>query len=197
MVAWWADWSKKRLAQYLVEKGPAGVTVHDGALQFVRNGLAFYGSEPDASAVAGMLLASDLIENNKSVDQETKRYLVRYLRIQVGLAAEAAESQPTNQVFDRIVGSEGIDISSRAKLADRMALRRGGLTGTFSCNAAGDVWRTPGKGLTSLGDRDNLRGSDQHLDQIVQKVLAASPEGGRFEIRVDGVFLVRDLRKVA
>jgi hypothetical protein len=61
---------------------------------------------------------------------------------------------------------------------------------TFSCNAWEEVWPFSGYGLTYEGDRQYIRQKEiPILDEIVNKVLAKRPAGGRFFVDDRGVFL--------
>ena len=61
---------------------------------------------------------------------------------------------------------------------------------TFSCNPSGQVWPTPGYGFTNEEDRMYLsRREYPTLHTIVDAFLSVRPEGGRFHINDEGVFL--------
>ncbi len=60
---------------------------------------------------------------------------------------------------------------------------------TFSCNQYGQVWPFGSYGHTPEGERLYLQRQISKLDEIVAIVLAERPEGGRFFLRDDGVFV--------
>ena len=58
----------------------------------------------------------------------------------------------------------------------------------FSCNYRKEVWPFVSYGLTYEEQRLHLKGEIQLLDEIVERVLAERPSGGRFYISDNGVF---------
>jgi hypothetical protein len=60
---------------------------------------------------------------------------------------------------------------------------------TFSCNAWGEIWPSVTKGLTPKHMRFYVQGRVPTLDQITRTLLSMRPEGGRFYITHDGVYV--------
>ena len=60
---------------------------------------------------------------------------------------------------------------------------------TFSCNPRREVWPFQGYGYTEPKDRVHLESKFDLLDHIVEAVLEERPEGGRFFIDDDGVYV--------
>ena len=73
---------------------------------------------------------------------------------------------------------------------DVQVKRRWDWPATFSCNPSGEVWPTPGYGLSKYEDKIYLsRRGYPTLHRIVGAFLSVRPEGGRFHIKDEGVFL--------
>lgn len=60
---------------------------------------------------------------------------------------------------------------------------------TFSCNGLEEVWPFISYGHTYEEQRTYLQGKIRLLDKIVKIVLQKRPEGGRFFINDEGVFI--------
>ena len=58
----------------------------------------------------------------------------------------------------------------------------------FSCNFRKEVWPFVSYGLTYEEHRRHLKGKIELLDEIVERVLAERPSGGRFYLNDRGVF---------
>ena len=198
MVQWWARWSRNVMKGFIEKNGPGGVAAHDRAQKVIEDGFRFYNVDPAPSGLAGLLLAMSLVQHNAGLPRDVRMEVVAFLRTQAGLAAEVIQSIEAKRRFEEVVSESNRGAVRRASVASKFYSEGGKeMTGIFSCDPAGDVWRPTGKGWTPPAERVSLRGTDIRLDSIVNEVLAVSPGGGRFTIQLEGVYLVRDLRKVA
>ncbi len=68
---------------------------------------------------------------------------------------------------------------------------------TFSCNGRGEVWPFATYSHTSESERVQLKGVFPVLDLIVERLLLAKSDGGRFHINDQGVFLAHSRDQIA
>jgi hypothetical protein len=189
----WARWSKQLWSSWADQHGPHVITDHDQAMERVRMYFRKTGRHPGEAEVVGLGAAADFVSSMQDLEPALKQRLAFRLSVQVGLLAEAVQNASDQAAFAALVG--GFDQPpARASVSESEGAP---IEGTFSCNAKGDVWRTPGFGLTPLAQRSNLKGQDSALDDIVRTVLAVKPAGGRFEVTKRGVFLADGSRQVA
>lgn len=188
----WAEWSRSVWKRWAEEHGAHVVAEHDAALEKVKSYFWKAQTIPGPEVVAGLGAAADFVSGMSDLDYETRHALTSRLSIQAGLAAEAVKNQSPNAKFTAIVKGVATAASTSAT-----AYPSREMSGTFSCNARGDVWRPSGFGLTPVDERHNLRGQNLQLDMIVKRVLRVRPNGGRFEVTNRGVFLADGYRQVA
>lgn len=75
-------------------------------------------------------------------------------------------------------------------VAEEVTALCGPLPVELSCNRHGDVWVPTSRGHTSPDNRKSVRGSSRCIDDLVAEVLRAQPDGGRFWVQKQGVFLL-------
>lgn len=187
----WARWSRQLWQSWAEQHGPQVTTQHEKAMHKVSAYFQKAGREPGVAEVVGLGTAADLVSSMQDLEPESKQRISFRVAVQVGLLAELVQKESDNRAFDEVVrGFNNPDGVIGGGLAAHVE-------GTFSCNPRGDVWRTPGFGLTPLEDRINLKGQDPGLDLIVCRVLAVRPAGGRFKVDGSAVFLAERHVKVA
>lgn len=190
LVELWARWSRDLCVQRTNHAGPKVIADHDAALARTRQELERLGAT-DASALAGFVFATRFLSGDKTADPVSKNQLIRKLMLEAGLVAEAIANTEESLEFRAIVDQAPAQVRHAIPTADTNR------AGEYSCNEKGEVWPVVTFGHTPLNERMYLQGTDPFLDDIVVKVLRVSPNGGRFQVRADGVYLARDLTQVA
>ena len=188
LVQRWAEWSEQLCSTWAQERGPVVIMQHDASVAHTRRQMTRLAVLSDPASLGGFLFATDFVRGC-DIEHAAKIEVLRKLKMQAGLLAEAIQNEVDNERFAEIISA----VAGPPRRRGEPAAEDDGQEwiGTFSCNSSAEVWR-PGQ-----GHRQYLQGRSPFLDAVVEKVLSVSPRGGRFEVTGDGVFMTRDLRQVA
>jgi hypothetical protein len=102
-----ARWSRDMMAKLVEEVGPEAIVRHDEALARDIDHLKAHGA-PRASraALAGLLLAVDLVIETDDIDPVSARHVRQRLMLHAGLVAEAIENRKVNRIFEELVAED-------------------------------------------------------------------------------------------